>query len=110
MYSTSLLFRIAKAISVAAIGFLSFLIVINNTTDYFTNYVFVEHVMRMDTIFPSSHVHYRSIGNPFIYHVGYCFIILMETIMAFCCFKGAWQMFKNIKNNAAAFHAAKNWG
>jgi predicted small integral membrane protein len=109
MYSTSLLFRIAKTISVAAIGLLSFLIVINNTTDYFTNYVFVEHVMRMDTTFPSSHVHYRSIGSPVIYHVGYCLIILTEAVMAFCCLKGAWQLFRNIKNDAAAFNAAKNW-
>ena len=110
MYSTSLLFRIVKTTSVAAIGLLSLLIVINNTTDYLTNYVFVEHVMSMDTTFPSSHVHYRSIGSTIIYHAGYCFIILMEAMMAFCCLKGSWQMFKNIKNNAAAFHASKNWG
>ncbi len=109
MYSTSLLFRIAKTIAVAAIGLLSFLIVINNTTDYFTNYVFVEHVMKMDTTFPSSQVHYRSLGSPFIYHAGYCFIILMEAVMASCCLRGAWQMLKNIKSNAIAFHASKNW-
>src|SRR5690348_9993730 len=109
MYSTSLLFRIAKAVSVAAIGLLSFLIVINNATDYLTNYIFVEHVMKMDTTFPSSNIHYRSIGNPFIHHAGYCFIILMEAMMAFCCLKGGWQMFKNIKNDAVAFHVSKNW-
>src|SRR5438874_2193109 len=109
MYSTSYLFRIAKAISVAAIGLLSFLIVTNNTTDYFTNYVFVEHVMKMDTTFPSSNVHYRSIDSPFVFHAGYCLIILMEAVMCFCCLKGTLQLFRNIKNNAAAFHASKNW-
>src|SRR5947209_11126209 len=109
MYSTSLLFRIAKTISVAAIGLLSFLIVINNTTDYFTNYVFVEHVMKMDTTFPSSQVHYRRIVSPNIYHAGYCFLILMEAVMAFCCLRGAWQMLKNIRCNAIAFHESKNW-
>ena len=109
MYSTSLLFRMAKAISVAACGLFSFLIVINNTTDYLTNYIFVEHVMRMDTTFPSSHVHYRSIGSPFIYHAVYCFIILMEAVMAFCCLKGGWHMLKNIRSDAITFHAAKNW-
>ena len=109
MYSTSYLFRIAKAISVAGIGLLSLLIVVNNIVDYLTNYAFVEHVMKMDTIFPSSHIHDRSIGSPFVYHAGYCLIILMEAAMCFCCLKGTFQLFRNIKKDTAAFHASKNW-
>ncbi len=109
MYPTSFLFRIAKALSVGAIGLLSLLIVFSNATDYFTNYVFVAHVMKMDTIFPSSHIHYRSINNTFIYHLAYCIIILLEAIMSFCCLKGTWQMFRNIRNDAALFYASKNW-
>jgi predicted small integral membrane protein len=109
MPSTSFLFRMVKTISVAATGLLAAFIVIGNTTDYYTNYYFVEHVMKMDTIFPASHVHYRSIHNSIVYNAGYILIILMETIMAFCCLKGSWQMFKNLKNDASAFHASKNW-
>ena len=110
MYSTNFLFRLSKAISVAGIGLLSFLIVINNTTDYFTNYTFVEHVLKMDTVFPFSHVHYRSLNSPFIYHAGYCLIILMEAMMAFCCLKGSWHMFRKISSDAGAFQRSKNWG
>jgi len=33
----------------------------------------------------------------------------LETAMAFCCIKGAWLLFKNLKGTAAMFHAAKNW-
>lgn len=109
MPSTSFLFRVVKTISVAAIGLMAALIVIGNTTDYYTNYYFVEHVMKMDTIFPASHVHYRSIHNSIVYNAGYILIILMEAIMAFCCLKGSWQMFRNLKNDASAFHASKNW-
>ncbi len=109
MYSTSFLFRIAKTISVAGIGLLGLLIVIGNTTDYYSNYFFVEHVMKMDTTFPVSHIHYRSINSPFLFHAGYIFIILMEAIMAFCCLKGSWMMFKNLKKDAASFHSSKNW-
>ena len=29
--------------------------------------------------------------------------------MAFCCFKGSWRMFRNLKKDGAAFHASKNW-
>lgn len=109
MYSTSFLFRIAKTISVAGICLLGLLIVIGNTTDYYSNYFFVEHVMKMDTTFPVSHIHYRSINSPFLFHAGYIFIILMEAIMAFCCLKGSWMMFKNLKKDAASFHSSKNW-
>lgn len=109
MYSTSLLLRIAKTIPVAGIGLMGLLIVIGNTTDYFTNYYFVEHVLKMDTIFPGSHIHYRSIHSPFLFHAGYIFIIIMEMMMAICCLKGSWLLFKKLKKDAAIFHASKNW-
>jgi predicted small integral membrane protein len=109
MYPTAYLFRLAKTVSVFAIGIMSLLIVFGNATDYYTNYYFVEHVMKMDTIFPNSKIHYRSINSPIIYNAGYIFIILMETVMAFCCLKGSWLLFKHLKSDALTFHAAKNW-
>ena len=109
MYSTSFLFRLAKTISVAAIGLLALLIVTGNITDYYSNYFFVAHVLKMDTTFPGNHLHYRSINIPFLFHAGYILIILLEASMAFCCIKGSWQMFKNLKRDGAAFHASKNW-
>ncbi|HMG68734.1 MAG TPA: DUF2165 domain-containing protein [Chitinophagaceae bacterium] len=109
MPSTSFLFRITKTFSVAAIGLMTLIIVIGNVTDYYTNYYFVEHVMKMDTIFPGSRVHYRSISSPFIYNAGYILIILMEAMMASFCLKGSWQMFKNLRNDGSVFHASKNW-
>src|ERR1700760_1149272 len=109
MPTTPFLLRLVKIISVAAIGLMAALIVFGNITDYSTNYLFVEHVMKMDTIFPESHVHYRSIHNEAIYKVAYVFIILLETLMAFCCLKGSWKMLRNIKEDAVIFHASKNW-
>src|SRR4051812_35029359 len=110
MFTTPFLFRIVKTFSVAAIGLMALLIVVDNVMDYFTNYAFVEHVMKMDTTFSSSQVRNRSIGSPFIYHAGYCFIILLEALMAFCCIKGAWLLFRNINKDTAIFHASKSWG
>jgi len=109
MYPTPFLFRVAKTIAVTAIGLMSLLIVFDNTTDYFTNYHFVEHVMKMDTIFPGSMVYYRHIGSPVLYHTGYILLIALEAAMAFCCIKGSWQLFKKLKSDAVVFHAAKNW-
>src|ERR1700742_2422453 len=109
MYSVQFLFRLAKTISVAAIGVMSLLVFIGNTTDYFTNYQIVRHVLKMDTTFPGSHIHYRSINNPFLFNAVYIFIIIMQAAMTFCCIKGSWLLFKNLRSGAAMFNASKNW-
>ncbi|MDR3679167.1 MAG: DUF2165 domain-containing protein [Flavipsychrobacter sp.] len=109
MYPTTYLFRIAQTISVFAVGTMALLIVVGNTTDYYTNYHFVEHVMKMDTIFPSSSILYRSINSMFLYHAGYISIIILEATMAFCCLKGSWLLLKNFKNDATVFYTSKNW-
>lgn len=110
MYSTDILFRIAKTTCVAAIGLMALLVAIGNTTDYYSNYLFVEHVLKMDSTFPKSTIHYRSINNPVVFHAAYIVIILLETAMAFCCLKGAWLLFRNLRKDRQSFHAAKNWG
>src|SRR5258705_8933262 len=109
MYSVQFLFRVAKIISVASIALMSLLVVFGNTTDYFTNFLIVEHVLKMDTTFPESHTHYRSIDSTIFFHAGYILIILLETLMAFCCIKGSWLLFKNLRSNNVLFHASKNW-
>ena len=110
MFTTSFLFRLAKTILVAGLGVYGVLIVLNNVTDYYTNYVFVSHVLKMDTVFPDSNVHYRGWDPPFLFHAGYILIILAETIMAFCCVKGGLQMISHIKKDPQSFHASKKWG
>lgn len=109
MYSTAFLLRLSKAIAVSAIGLMALLIAFGNITDYYSNYYFVVHVLKMDTTFPDSNIHYRSIENSFLYHIFYVFTILLETVLAFCSIKGAWLLFKNLKSTATEFHAAKNW-
>lgn len=84
MYSTAFLLRSAKFIFVFAIGVMALLIVIGNTTDYYTNYYFVAHVMKMDTIFPDSNIHYRSINNP---------IFFMLPIFCLLFWKQPWHSF-----------------
>ncbi|HLK28755.1 MAG TPA: DUF2165 domain-containing protein [Puia sp.] len=109
MFTTAFLLRMAKLVSVAGIACMSLLVVLGNITDYYSNYFFVEHVMKMDTTFPGNHLQYRNINNPFLFHAAYILIILMETMMAFCCVKGFVLLLKNLKKDAATFHASKNW-
>jgi predicted small integral membrane protein len=109
MPSTNYLFRIAKLVSVFAIGVMSLLILLGNITDYYTNYHFVEHVLKMDATFPDSHIHYRSIHNAVFFHAAYVFIILMELLMSVCCLWGSWLLFRNLKSDPATFHRSENW-
>ncbi|MDW3192035.1 MAG: DUF2165 domain-containing protein [Cytophagales bacterium] len=109
MYSTGLLIRLTKVVSVFSLGLMAALVVFGNITDYNTNYQFVKHVFMMDTTFPSANIHYRSICGPLVVNGGYIFIIIMEAIMAFCCLKGSWKLWKHLKSAPEVFHANKNW-
>ena len=106
MYSTPRLLRIAKTVSVGAIGILSFLVVLGNTTDYYTNYQFVEHVLKMDTTFANSRIHYRSLDNPILFHAGYVSIIGLEIVMSGCCLWGSWLLVKHLKSDPITFFRA----
>ena len=104
---TTLYFRWVKIITVGSLALMSFLIFIGNTTNYYANYYFVEHVMKMDTIFPNNELQYRSIHQPWIYHAGYVVIILLELVMAWFCILGSREMFVKRRESAAVFYEAK---
>lgn len=105
--ATTIYFRWIKIVTVSSLALMGLLIVIGNTTNYSANYYFVEHVMKMDTIFPDSPLQYRSIHRPWIYHAGYVIIILLELAMAWFCIQGSRDMFINRREPAAVFYDAK---
>jgi predicted small integral membrane protein len=107
-FSTSYLFRFTKTVSILFVGIMACIIVIGNITDYYTNYHFVEHVLKMDTTFPDSKIQYRSIETEWLYHLSYIFIILCESAMAAFCVYGSFIMYKSI-NDSSAFHANKKF-
>lgn len=109
MNSTAYAFRLGKVTAVAGIGLMALLVTLGNITDYYSNYYFVEHVMKMDTIFPNSDIHYRSVDSPFLYHTGYILLILAEAFMSFSCLKGVMTMYKKRKSTGVDFHIAKKW-
>jgi predicted small integral membrane protein len=109
MPPVSYLFRLAKTLCVGSIGLMMLIIVIGNTTDYFSNYQFVEHVLKMDSIFPDSQLHYRSLNSPILSNTTYIAIIITEALASFCCIRGFLFLFKNLKSDAVSFHASKNW-
>nr|WP_281282996.1 DUF2165 domain-containing protein [Verticiella sediminum] len=100
--------RSCKVMAVAAIAFFASLVAFGNITDYGTNFAFVEHVLRMDTIFPDATIGYRAIESPALHHAAYVFIIALESMVALLCWLGAWRMLLRLRAPLAQFQRAKH--
>jgi len=101
--------RAAKVTLVAAIALFASLVVFGNLTDYNTNFAFVQHVLSMDTIFPSSTIGYRAIANPALHHAAYAIIIAAEAATAIICWIGAVTMLHHVRASAGVFNRAKTF-
>lgn len=66
-----LIARYAKIVMSLALAAFCLLVAFDNLTDYGTNYLFVQHVMSMDTTFPGNALMYRSVTNPVLWHLAY---------------------------------------
>ena len=101
--------RAAKAVMVAAIALFATLVVFGNLTDYNTNFVFVEHVLSMDSVFPFSTIKYRAITSPALHHAGYALIIAAEAATAVLCWIGAVRLSRSIRADAPTFNREKTF-
>ena len=73
-----LIARYAKIAMSLALAAFCLLVAFDNLTDYGTNYLFVQHVLCMDTTFPGNALMYRSITNPVLWQIAYALIIAAE--------------------------------
>ena len=101
--------RAAKIALVAAIALFATLVAFGNLTDYNTNFVFVEHVLSMDTIYPFSAIKYRAISNSALHHATYAVIITAQATIAVLCWIGAIVLMRDIRADAGLFNRAKTF-
>src|SRR5215207_3551660 len=99
--------RASKTMAVAVIALLVSLVAFGNLTDYDTNFAFVQHVLLMDTTFPSSTIRYCAITNPALYHAAYALIIAAEVLTATLCWMGALQLLRHLGDTGRGFNRAK---
>lgn len=99
--------RLSKIFTLASIALWLALVAFGNVTDYGSNWVFVQHVLAMDSIFPDATIHYRAIHSPLLQHAAYALIIAAEALAAVLCWFGAWRMWRARCASAAAFRRAK---
>jgi predicted small integral membrane protein len=101
--------RAAKTTMIAAVALFATLVAFGNLADYGTNFGFVQHVLSMDTIFPSSTIKYRAITDPAFHHAAYALIIAVEIAVAALCWTGAFRLARQLRADAAAFNRAKTF-
>lgn len=98
--------RLSKILLVLVIALWLALVAFGNITDYDSNWVFVQHVLAMDSIFPGAGIHYRAIHSPLLQHVAYLAIIAAETLAASLCAVGGWRMWRARRATTTVFRHA----
>lgn len=109
----SLSLRFIKICMVASIALCFSLIAFNNLMDLKTNFLFVQHVMSMDTTFHVPHLMSRAMTDPVIQKYVYYFIIGWQIWVALLCWLGALKLLSNIKEAPEFFKRSRKtafWG
>ncbi|WP_158755603.1 DUF2165 domain-containing protein [Dyella sp. S184] len=101
--------RLSGVLLLTAIALWLALVAFGNITDYGSNWVFVQHVLAMDSISPDASIHYRAIHSPLLQHVAYVLIIATESVAALLCSIGAWRMWRARRAPASTFRRAKRF-
>jgi predicted small integral membrane protein len=96
----------SKVLLVWAVAFFASLVVFNNLTDYDSNYMFVGHVLKMDTTFSGNRAMWRAIDSPSLHHAIYWLIIFAEAVIAVLCWLGGFRLFSSI-NDSTGFNKSK---
>lgn len=102
-----ILIRLSKIALVLSVAFFLFLVVLNNLTDYGSNYLFVENVLGMTTVFEGNELMWRAIDSPTIHTLFYYSIILWEAAAMGLCAFGAFKLLQCLKGSKKEFESAK---
>ena len=100
--------RVSKAVLVFAIALFYTILVLNNITDYGSNYEFVRHVLMMDSTFPGNHGMWRAVNSPLAHTVFYVGIIAWESVTMVLCWWAGLRLLKSCRADGAQFSAAVN--
>jgi predicted small integral membrane protein len=99
--------RTAKILLVSAMALYYTVVVFNNVTDYNSNYLFVYHVLSMDSTFPGNRGMWRAVHSSFVYHSFYASIICWEALTAALTWTGAALLLRKLRAPAITFNLSK---
>jgi predicted small integral membrane protein len=101
--------RLVKTAMVASIALFSLLVSFDNIVDYDTNYEFVRHTLRMDTILPDNPLRRRAVTSPTLWTAAYWAIIALEAVIGFILAFAAWRLARALRAPSRTFNAAKQY-
>jgi predicted small integral membrane protein len=101
--------RLTKVALIACLAAYALVVTYNNIVDYDSNYVFVEHVLSMDTTLPGNALMHRAITDKSVWSAAYGLIIATEGLTALLLVIGASILLLRLKAPAAIFNRAKVW-
>jgi predicted small integral membrane protein len=99
--------RTAKVLLVMAVAIFYSLVVLDNITDYGSNYQFVRHVLMMDSTFPGNRGMWRALNSPAWHTAFYVSIIAWEMVTMLLCWWGGLRMARELRASAPIFTQAK---
>jgi predicted small integral membrane protein len=99
--------RLAKIVLPLVLAAFAFIVTYDNIVDYSSNFLFVQHVLSMDTTFPGNALMDRAITRPALWRAGYGLIIAGEGITCLLLLAGTCALWRARRKDAASFHAAK---
>ena len=99
--------RTSKMLLVFAVALFYSFVVLNNTTDYDSNYQFIRHVLMMDSTFPGNRGLWRALNSPVWHTVFYFSIITWEATTMILAWWGGIRLARALRGPAAVFNHAK---
>src|ERR1700754_2623491 len=101
--------RLAKILMSAMLAAFAGIVTFDNLADYGSNYLFVQHVLSMDTTFPNNALLYRATTDPMWWQVSYGLIIGGEAVTCLLLLAGSLALWRKRHASSAAFNRAKAW-
>lgn len=108
MHLGTLAVRLSKIVMTGGLAFWAFLVTLGNVTDYDSNWLFVQHVLSMDTVFPYSNLAWRAITNPALQTLAYWAIIVVEALTSLAFFAATLLMARRLRAGKVAFQRARS--
>jgi predicted small integral membrane protein len=99
--------RTAKMLLVFAVAAFYSFVVVDNTTDYQSNYQFVHHVLMMDSTLPGNRGMWRAINSPAWHTAFYVSMIAWEAITMILCWWGGVNLARALPQAPESFNRAK---
>lgn len=99
--------RVTKLSLVFAVALFYTFVVLNNLTDYDSNYQFVRHVLMMDSTFPGNRGMWRALNSPAWHTAFYVSIIVWESVTMLLSWWGGLRLARALFGSAPSFHRAK---